>query len=328
VLMSLGGRSLQQIIRQRAQRVFDERTVMALPPGNRQAFQVMLRDTLRLLPRQPAGSRQPTVVAAMQRQGYRIDKLLIPVGGGDRIPALLFLPAQAAPHGRVVVYVDDRGKSAEAGEQGLLAELASEGHAVLALDVRGVGEWGAEDKEVGYTPMYRESMRALLVGTTLAGIQSQDLLAAAHADTLPAEWRQKPVRFVGKGNMGWIAIYAAALAEGNVATRLEGVAAEEALLSYGDIVRSPRHYFTTGLVVPGVLKAFDMPDVVSSLSDKRVMLLNTRAPMEFLHARESVRHEYAAAAIAFQSAGNPEHLQILRETEENAHAALRTWLRR
>ncbi|MCW5963382.1 MAG: acetylxylan esterase [Bryobacterales bacterium] len=328
VLLSLGGRSLQQILRERAASQHAARQALSIPDADRTAFRQLLKETLRMLPREAQAGAEGNVVSAIRRDAYRMDKFIAPVGSGGRVPGLLAVPDRAASNARLIVYLDDRGKAAEAGEQGLIAAFAKAGHAVLSIDVRGAGEWAAEDKMVGYTPMYREAMRALLVGTTLAAIQTQDLLAAIQSAPLPEAWRDKPIRLVGKGNMGWIALFAVSLAADPLAARIEGVAAEEALLSYNDIVRSPRHYFATSVVVPGVLKAFDIPDVVASLATKEVLLLNTRAPMEFLHARETVRQEYGSAQNAFLGTNRPEGLQILREAEDTTAAVYLEWLKR
>ncbi len=328
VLLSLGGRSLQQILRDRAAVLHDQRAALSIADSNRTAFQDLLKQTLRILPRGTQPGARGTVVSAIRRDGYRIDKIVLPVGDGGRVPGLLLLPDRPAPQSQLLVYVDDRGKAAEAGEAGLLAKLAKAGHAVLALDLRGTGEWGAEDKMVGYTPLYRESMRALLVGTTLPAIQTQDLLASIHTAPLPEPWRNRPIRLIGKGNMGWIALFAAAMADESLAQRIQGVATDEALLSYSDIARSPRHFFTIGLVVPGVLKAFDIPDVAAFLSSKDLLLLNSRSPMEYVHARETARQEYAVAENAFRAANRADRFSILRAPEGDSSMVLLQWLGR
>jgi cephalosporin-C deacetylase-like acetyl esterase len=328
VLLSMGGRSLQQILRDRAAERYQQRAALTIADADRAGFRNLLRQTLRVLPRRQQPGATGSVVGAIRREGYRIDRLRIPVGDGGQVPGLLFLPDQPAADARLVVSVDDRGKAAEAGESGRLARLAQAGHAVLALDLRGVGEWEAEDKMVGYTPLYRESMRALLVGSTLPAIQTQDLLEAITHAPLPEPWGKRPLRLLGKGNMGWIALFAAALAEDALAARIQGVATDEALLSYSDIARSPRHYFTVGVVVPDVLRAFDLPDVAASLANKDLLLMNARAPMEYLHARESARHEYAVAVNAFRAANREEHLSILRVPETDTSQVLLEWLSR
>jgi hypothetical protein len=271
-------------------------------------------------------------LASIRRNGYRIEKAALPVDEAAAVPALLFRPDTERAGGRAIVYLDDRGKAAEAGETGLLGALAKAGHTVMAVDLRGVGELGLADSMDGYSPLYRDAMRALLVGTTLAGIQTGDLLAALNAaqslDVADGAWKRalasngNRVTVIGKGNSGWIALFAAALDD-----RIAAVAAEESLLSYMDIMRSPRHYFTSDIVVPGVLKQFDLPDLVATLADRNVLLLNTRSPMEFLHSRESVRHEYTPARIAFLNAGHEEALDIRKENEDLRDSVYEDWLR-
>ena len=327
VLTSLGGRSLQQVLRDRASDVYAKRKALDIPDNDLASFRNLLRTTLRMLPREKAG--KPTQVgSAIQRSGYRVEKWVIPVGEQGRIPALLLVPTKSRADSKVVVYLDDRGKAAHAQPGGRLEALAKAGHAVLAVDLRGTGEWQSADKEVGHTRMYQDAMRAVLVGTSLVAIQTGDLLDVLAAAPLSADWAKRPVRIVGKGNMGWIGLLAAALTEGSTAKRVEGVAAEEAPLSYSDVARSPRHHFVSGLTVPGVLQAFDMPDVVATLADKQVLLLNARSGMGHIHARETVRHEYAPAANAFLAAGREDALQIRRENEGMGDAALQEWMSR
>lgn len=327
VLLSLGGKSLPQILRERAQSVFAERRAATLPAGDWESFRSLLRSTLRMLPRGTPSAPPGAELSTLRRNGYTIDKLALPVDDGVALPALLFTPAKPKPGARPMLYLDDRGKAAESGASGLLGVLANAGFTILAVDLRGTGEYALSETMEGYSPLYQDAMRALLVGATLAGIQTGDALAALDAAAKEPAWQRAlnaasgGITVAGKGNAGWIALFAAALD-----ARIQAVAAEEALLSYMDIVRSPRHYFTTDLVLPGVLKHFDMPDVVASLAGKEVLLLNTRAPMEYLHSRETVRHEYTAARLAFLSAGAEDRLQIRREPEDLRDSVYLEWL--
>jgi hypothetical protein len=329
VLLSLGGKSLPQILRERAERLYGQRAAASMLSSQKAEFRALLRNTLRMLPRASASAPATGAeLASLRRDGYTIEKLALPVDDGVALPALLFRPANPKAGARPVLYLDDRGKAAEAGATGLLSTLAKAGFTVLAVDIRGTGEYSLSDKMEGYSPLYQDAMRALLVGTSLAGIQTGDTLAALDAAAKEPAWQRafasagNRVTLAGKGNTGWIALFAAALDD-----RIHAVAAEESLLSYMDIVRSPRHYYTTDLILPGVLKQFDMPDVVASLAGKEVMLLNTRAPMDHLHSRETVRHEYTLARLAFLSAGNEDALQIRREPEDLRAGVYLDWLK-
>lgn len=329
VLLSLGGKSLPQILRERAQSLFASRTAATLPDSAKPEFQAMLRKTLRMLPRAidnggMAGAERATV----RRAGYTMEKLALPVDAGVAIPALLFAPLKPRAGARPILYLDDRGKAAEAADGGLLGGFANSGYTVLALDIRGTGEFGFADRLKGDTPLYQDAMRALLTGTSLAAIETGDVLAALDAAGNIEGWKrasaaaQGKVTLVGKGNTGWIALFAAALDD-----RVQAVAAEEAPLSYMDIARGPRQYFITDLVLPGVLKEFDMPDVVASLSDRNILLFNTRSAMDYLHSRETVSHEYTPARLAFLSAGRETSLSIRREPEELRESVYREWLK-
>lgn len=325
VLRSLGGRGIQQILLERAEKRYAKREAEHLPGGNRQAFQNLLRNTLRMLPRDADLSTERARIrraAVAERTGYRVEKLALPVDKAIAIPALLFTPSDKRAGSLKVVYLDDRGKAAEAGESGLLDLLAKSGHTVLALDIRGIGELGIAARQVGNSPVYQESMRALLVGTSLPAIQTGDLLAALDSAKHLDEWGDGPATILGKGNMGWIALFGAALDE-----RIEAVAAEESLVSYMDIARSPRNYRTIDLVLPGVLDRFDMPDLVARLNNRRVLLLNARSPMETSHSLETVRQTYEAATAAFRRTGREEAFEIRKASNDLRDAIYREWLK-
>jgi hypothetical protein len=65
----------------------------------------------------------------------------------------------------------------------------------------------------------------------------------------------KRIAIIGKGNGGVLALYAAALEP-----RIAKVASEKAPASYMEIVRAKMHEGITEIVVPGVLRDFDLPD--------------------------------------------------------------------
>lgn len=329
VLLSQGGKSLPQILRERAQNVYDSRAAATLPDSAKTEFQALLRKTLRMLPRQADGTgTQGAELATLKRAGYTVEKLALPVDAGVSIPALLFVPEKPRAGARPIVYLDERGKSAEAADGGLLGGLAKSGYTLLALDIRGTGELGFADRLKGDTPLYQDAMRALVTGTSLAALETGDVLAALDAAEKVDGWKRASVAtkgkvtLIGKGNTGWMALFAAALDD-----RVQAVAAEEAPLSYMDMVRSPRQFFITDLVLPGVLKQFDMPDVVATLSNRDVLLFNTRSAMEYLHSLETVRHEYTPARLAFLSAGREDALSIRRESEELREAVYLEWLK-
>jgi dienelactone hydrolase len=140
---------------------------------------------------------------ALERAGYRLEKLVLKTEPGILVPALLAVPPGAK---RVLIYVHAMGKSAAIAE---IEALARSGSMVLAPDLRGMGESApsAEGPTEGHTARYRTAMRALHVARPLAGMQTADLLACF--DYLSV--RAQNIAVTGKGNAGVIALYAALL---------------------------------------------------------------------------------------------------------------------
>ncbi len=211
---------------------------------------------------------------ALERAGYRIEKLELYPEEGITLPALLFRPSAAAGSRPAVIYVNAEGKSADAGEEGVPAALARAGQIVLAVDLRGWGE-GAPVKEAkeGYSKVYQTSMRALLTGRTMAGMQTGDVLASFDWLGSRPEVDRSRIALIGKGIGAVPVLFAAALEP-----RVARVACEKSPVSYLGIVRADMHQGITEIVLPGVLRDFDLPDVAASLRPRPLWVVSEAKP--------------------------------------------------
>jgi cephalosporin-C deacetylase-like acetyl esterase len=152
-----------------------------------------------------------------------------------------------------VLYLDPDGKGAE------IEALSKAGYVVVAPDV--------------HTSGYRTSMRALLVGRSVLGIRVGEALAAF--DSLAARTDVDPSRIsvLGKGNGGVLALYVGAFEP-----RIQKVACEGAVLSYLDVARAKLHQNTIDIVVPGVLRDFDLPDLARLVAPRSLWIVDARTP--------------------------------------------------
>ena len=172
---------------------------------------------------------------------------------GVRIPARIFVPAGGEPKKPAVLYLDRKGEDIDA--------IVRAGRIVLQPELRGLG----------HPKLYATSMRAMLVGRTMAGMQTTDLLAAFDYLASRPDVDAKHIGVFAKGNAAAVALYAAALEP-----RIEKVACEGGPISYLDIVRAPIHDEVSDLIVPGVLKDFDLPEVAAAIAPRPVWLVNPR----------------------------------------------------
>jgi hypothetical protein len=144
--------------------------------GDRQAALGEVRRIAGIRPLADLAPAKYTAAGTVERDGYRIDKLVLETEPGIRLPALLFGPAKAA--GRRYLYLHGDGKRAEAQPGGPIEKLVKAGHVVLAVELRGIGETGpAGDGLWGGSSS--DFFTAYLLGKSMVGMRAEDTLSCA-----------------------------------------------------------------------------------------------------------------------------------------------------
>ena len=110
------------------------------------------------------------------------------------------------------------------------------------------------------------ALRALLVGRTLTGIRIDDVIGAV--DWLATLEPGARVTVAGIGAMGPVALQAAALDP-----RIAAVRMVASPLSFREAVNRPIARDLPAIAVPGVLRAYDLADVVRALGGRPVELV-------------------------------------------------------
>ena len=220
----------------------------------------------------------PPVVRAGEvvREGYRIEKLALETEPGITVPVLVFAPVAGAEPRPAVLFLNPAGKAAEAGPGGDIEALLRVGCLVAAPDLRGWGESAPEKPAGGPSNAYQRAMRAILVGKTMVGMQVGDLLRVFDYLTSRPDVDAERVAVLGQGNGGVVGLLAGALEP-----RIRGVALERAALSYMQIARAAVHQNVVDIVIPGVLRDFDLPDVAGLVTGHGpvLLLVEPRTPM-------------------------------------------------
>ena len=214
------------------------------------------------------------------------ERLLVEVEPGIRLRGVLRrAAAQARPP---VLLVDERAATLRGAT---MDGLVAEGHAVLALDIRGTGDLAPLAGESGYSAAYQFAARAWLLGTSVVGWQAQDVvkgLALLH-ELVPAGG--VPVLQAG-GQTAPSALLAAQFA------RPAAVVLEESLLSYRDLALADVHDRATLAIVPGVLRVTDLPELMARLAPVRVSLIRPRAPDGRAVTRDQIEARLGGAVPA------------------------------
>ncbi|MFN3322995.1 MAG: alpha/beta hydrolase [Bryobacteraceae bacterium] len=260
---SFGGETVYTINRALAEKIYPNRRAAGLK--DRAALRTLIAERLRVSPR----SGPPPAAAGVSnesRSGYTLRKLTLATEPGIRVPALFLLPERGCTAARL--YLHEDGKAAEFAQ---LDDAARNGECILAVDVRGHGESAPQGGSGSYTAMYQLAQRAMLLGKPLLGMQIYDALRAFDYLAAQPEIAARPVTIHGIGNAGLVALLAAALEP-----RIAGARIERSLPSYMNLVRTKIHTRAIDLVVPGVLKDFDLPDAAVAIAPRPLQIISAR----------------------------------------------------
>ena len=248
---------------------------------------------------------------------YTLEKIVYEPEPLITVPALLFVPERGETQRPAVVYVNDQGKSAGWGAGGDIERFVKRGFIVLAIDARGWGETRAIQNPDEDTETYRlfgdypNAMRAFLVGKTLVGMRAADISCAVDLLAARSEVNQQRIYGYGVGAGAITLLHEAALD-----TRVSGVALDHMLVSYHSVVTHRVHRNIYESVVPGALKAYDLPDLVSIVAPRPVWLVDAVDPLGKQISSEETRKEYSSSLGAFRAAHAENAFHVVTEKPE------------
>ncbi|HVH69715.1 MAG TPA: acetylxylan esterase [Candidatus Dormibacteraeota bacterium] len=305
VSTSLGGESVFTLNQKRLEQLKANRLT---PPGD---LPGRVREAIRYEP--PSGPLQVAHYGAITRSGYGIEKLIYESEPGIVIPALLYVPEAGASKKAAVLMVTGDGKAASTAEA---EQFATSGTVVLSIDMRGTGETRV-DTDVNsrefdhYFGDFSDIMTALLVGKTMAGMRALDV--ARGIDLLVSRKEVDPYQVYGYGKYeGALPLLYASVLD----SRIRRVVLAGMLVSYESVVNSRVHRHVLEGVAPGMLKSYDLQDLVAALAPRDVWIVNGQDPLGHELPASQVRKEYQRALEAFHKEGASQAIHIRDRTPD------------
>jgi cephalosporin-C deacetylase-like acetyl esterase len=265
-----------------------------------------VREAIRYEP--PSGPLQVKPYGTISRTGYHIEKLIYASEPGILIPSLLYLPDAPADKKAAVLMVTGDGKAESASEAD---RFATSGAVVLSIDPRGIGETSVS-RDVNsrefdrYFGDFNDIMTALLVGKTTAGMRALDV--SRGVDLLVSRKEVDPNRVYGYGKDGGaLPLLYASLFD----TRIRKVVLAGMLTSYESVVNSRVHRHVLEGVAPGMLKSYDLQDLVAALAPREVWIVGGTDPLGHELPASDVKKEYRRTLEVFsqQQASQAIHIR-------------------
>jgi hypothetical protein len=246
-----------------------------------------------------------TVLGTEYRWGYRIDAITLRGQDGIDISGYAGIPADGGPH-PVVLMMRSLLKGECAVEGDDLDRLVHSGHVVMVLEPRPTPP-GIESIKSPFLGIFNLlALRAFLVGKTLVGMRLDDTIHALDwlcglKDVDPAA-----ITLYGAGSLGMVALHAAALD-----TRIKQVVVENSVVDYRIMVDQPLHRNISEVVLPGVLRQYDIDDLLLATFPRPVTIINPQDAKGAVVTKQEVQKELAYVFETEQKLGSAQRILIV-----------------
>ncbi|HUR56691.1 MAG TPA: acetylxylan esterase [Opitutaceae bacterium] len=270
-----------------------------------------------------AAASRSVFAGRFPREGYALEKYLLPVDHRYAIPVLVMVPD--APTKKVVLYLHPQGKSTLAAVGGEMEKLVKQGCTVIAPDMIGMpGEIGpgvVAKPEEGPPRLW---YGYVLLGKGMIGRQMEDVMRVVRF--AEAKYQVAPDDLIGfaRGESAPMLLHTAA-----IAGVFGKIAILDAPLSYRSLVTSLRFapkYLAAA--VPAALTAYDLPDLIACVAPRSVLVVDPRDGMGELAEKATIAQEMAVTTRAY--AQNPARLKMVslpRGGSTALNTAVAEWLR-
>jgi cephalosporin-C deacetylase-like acetyl esterase len=210
------------------------------------------------------------------------------------------------PGGRraAVLMVDSRPRETIMAAGGDFDRLVKSGHIVMVVGPTPTPP-GAEGLKSPYLGTFNLlGLRALLVGKSILGMRVDDTIRAMDFLSTRSDVDPASITVYGNGAMGAVVLHAAALD-----SRIRRVVVENTLTSYRMVLDEPLHRNVSEILIPGVLRKYDMGDLLLAVAG-RVTVINPQNAAGEMITAEQFRKElsYVPAdrvKVIFRKAEDP-----------------------
>ena len=329
VLTSLGGRTVVQLSADRLKKLAPANP-LGSTPGDTKAFREHARATLQHLLSLPAvkSPLDSATVSSHLRKGVHIDEIVLHSEPSIRVTGWFLKPEKSNGPFPTILHVSDRGKNSAIAETGEMVQLVSKGFAVCSVDLRGLGFSIPHLPAAGPVFYHGDNIQedyawaSFTLGRPVMGQRVWDCLRCL--DYLESRPDVDRSRIHGLGERG---AGIAMLLTGVMDDRMHSLLLDSAVGTYSSLVESKAYSLELTWFLYGILKHFDLPDLVGTLAPRPCWLLNSSNAEGETWPESRLSVIYRHALGAYKQSGAGEGLRLLVQPDSERLKVLDNWLK-
>ncbi|WP_234734206.1 alpha/beta hydrolase family protein [Tellurirhabdus bombi] len=205
-------------------------------------------------------------------RNYTLKKYQLIREGQMPVPCLVLYPEAVKPNSKLVVLLNENGKSEVMASEKMLESFVNRGEILVLADLRGFGETSdpAELNDTKYwNREYRNAMISLHTGKPIMGQRVIDLFSVLDFINADANLKNHTVKVVANGAYGPAVVHAAYLDQ-----RIGEAEISRSIKTFAQLVQQPMQRDAYSHVLYGVLGYYDLPDLVRQAGSQRVRFVD------------------------------------------------------
>jgi hypothetical protein len=161
----------------------------------------------------------------------------------------------------------------------------------------------------------------LILGKPALGQQVWDFLRCLDYLEARSDVDVSRTHVVGVAGGGLVALLGTALDD-----RPRSILCDRMLADFRSVVESSDYSVELSWLVPGVLRAFDLPQLVATLAPRPCSLLNAAGPEGETLPESLLRERYKAALDSYSGRGAPDKFRLVTQPEGERARLLLNWI--
>jgi cephalosporin-C deacetylase-like acetyl esterase len=326
VRTSLGGRSVVQLNVDGFRMLAPVNSTTNDVKAFRERAQGTLKELLALpTQRTPLNSR--IISSDLWREDMAIDEFTLDSEPLVRVTGWFLRPAKGDSPFPTIVYVSEGNRNQVVQETSDISDLVRKGFAVCAVDLRGLGASIPHYPAAG--PVYYEGMplheryawACFVLGKPVLGQRVWDFLRCLDYLQSRREVDQNRIHGLGERSAALVVLLSGVLDD-----RLHSILLDSPLATYQSVIESEAYSLELSWFLYGILKHFDIPNLVGCLAPRPCWILNAADSQHKTLAESEVFSLYKDSLEMFKMSNAGGQIQFLVYPEREREKAYSSWL--